>query len=109
MATRRPPGSVLVKVPSDWLFPGRWPRQPLSEESLARRLRTLGIRPAQGRKTGLFALAAEIPAAILAKMLGIHIKSAIQWQKLSAGDWATYAAEVSQRNAEPDTAFQQFE
>jgi len=72
-------------------------------------LRILGLRPSQGRKTALFALAAEIPAAILAKMLGIHIKSAIQWQKLSTGDWAAYAAEVSQRNAEPDTAFQQFE
>ncbi|MGF6889402.1 hypothetical protein ABIA39_008867 [Nocardia sp. GAS34] len=41
--------------------------------------------------------------------LGIHIKCAIQWQQLSSGDWAAYAAEVGQRNAEPDTAFQQFE
>ena len=31
------------------------------------------------------------------KMLGIHIKAAIQWQQLSNGDWTTYAAEVSQR------------
>lgn len=32
-------------------------------------------------------LAAEVRAAIFAKMLGIHIKSAIQWQQLSNGDW----------------------
>jgi hypothetical protein len=32
----------------------------------------------------------------LAKTLGIHIKAAIQWQKISAGDWA---ANVSQRRS----------
>ncbi|MEQ4306340.1 hypothetical protein ABNF97_34065, partial [Plantactinospora sp. B6F1] len=37
----------------------------------------------------LFMLAAEVPAAILAKMLGIHIKAAVQWQQLSNGDWTT--------------------
>ncbi|MEZ0077185.1 hypothetical protein [Planotetraspora sp. GP83] len=47
--------------------------------------------------TALFALAAELPAAILAKTLGIHIQSAIQRQKIAAGDWASCAADVSQR------------
>jgi hypothetical protein len=28
----------------------------------------------------------ELPAAVLARMLGVHIKVAIQWQKASAGD-----------------------
>jgi len=46
----------------------------------------------------LFTLAAEIPAAILARMLGIHIQVAVQWQRASAGDWMTYAAHVSRRN-----------
>jgi hypothetical protein len=36
----------------------------------------------------------EVPAAILAKTLDIHVQAAIQWQKLSAGDWA---ADVSRR------------
>jgi hypothetical protein len=54
-------------------------------------------------------LAAEVPAAILAKMLGIHIKAAVLWQQLSSGDWTSYAAEVSQRTTEatlghPDTS-----
>jgi hypothetical protein len=47
-------------------------------------------------------LAGEVPAAILAKMLGIHIKAAIQWQQLSNGDWTTYAAEISQRTTEAE-------
>lgn len=96
-ATRQPPGSSLINTPSDWLFPGRWPGRPLTDDGLARRLRAHGLQPRQGLNTALFMLAAEVPAAILAKMLGIHIKAAIQWQQLSNWDWTTYAAEVSQR------------
>jgi len=54
-------------------------------------------QPRQSRSTALFTLAAEVPAAILAKTLGIHIKAAVQWQKISGGDWAAYAADVSNR------------
>jgi hypothetical protein len=36
--------------------------------------------------------------AILAKTLGIHVQVAVQWQKISAGDWAAYAADISHRN-----------
>jgi hypothetical protein len=36
--------------------------------------------------------------AILAKTLGIHVQVAIQWQKISAGDWTAYAADVSRRS-----------
>src|SRR6266508_888542 len=42
-------------------------------------------------------LATELPAAILARMLGIHISVAVAWQRASAGDWTTYAADVSRR------------
>ena len=96
-AGRRPRGSSLLGVPSPWLFPGRWPGRALTEDALAQRLHALGISPRQGRSTALFTLAAEVPAAILAKTLGIHVQAAIQWQKISAGDWAAYAADVSGR------------
>ena len=95
---RRPPGSSLLEVHSPWLFPGRWPGRALTEDALAQRLHAIGISPRQGRSTALFTLAAEIPAAILAKTLGIHVQAAIQWQKISAGDWAAYAADVSSRS-----------
>jgi hypothetical protein len=98
-AGRRPPGSSLLGVPSSWLFPGRWPGRALTEDALARRLHALGISPRQGRSTALFTLAAEVPAAILAKTLGIHVQAAIQWQKISAGDWTAYGADVSRRTA----------
>ena len=42
-------------------------------------------------------LATELPAAILDRMLGIHIDVAVAWQRASAGDWMTYAADISRR------------
>lgn len=80
-----------------WLFPGQRPGQHISADRLGLRLIAVGIQPGQARSTALFALAEEVPAAILARMLGIHIQVAVQWQKASAGDWAAYAADVSRR------------
>ena len=94
---RKAAGTSLLNVPSSWLFPGRRPGSPLTEDALAKRLHALGISPRQSRSTALFTLAADVPAAILAKTLGIHVKAAIQWQKISGGDWAAYAADVSSR------------
>ena len=91
-------GRSLLGVPSPWLFPGNRPGSSLTEDALAQRLHAIGISPRQGRSTALFALAAEVPAAILAKTLGIHVQVAIQWQKISAGDWTAYAADVSRRS-----------
>ncbi|GAB3286618.1 hypothetical protein GCM10027456_82530 [Kineosporia babensis] len=105
-ATRQPPSGSLINTPSTCLFPGRWPGRPLTEGALARRLHAHGLQLRQSRNTALFMLAAEVPAAILAKMLGIHIKAAVQWQQLSSGDWTAYAAEVSQRNPEEFRQFQ---
>jgi hypothetical protein len=96
-AGRRPPGSSLLDVSSPWLFPGRKPGSALTEDALAQRLHALGISPRQGRSTALFTLAAEVPAAILANTLGIHVQAAIQWQKISGGDWTAYAADISRR------------
>jgi hypothetical protein len=96
-AGRRLPGSSMLSVHSPWLFGGRWPGRALTEDALAQRLHARGISPRQGRATALFTLAAEVPAAILAKTLGIHVQAAIQWQKISAGDWAAYATDVSRR------------
>jgi hypothetical protein len=82
---------------SPWLFPGGRPGHPISAYQLAERLRQLGLHPAQSRSTALFSLATELPAAVLARLLGIHIKVAVAWQRASAGDWTTYAAHYSRR------------
>jgi hypothetical protein len=34
---------------------------------------------------------------VAGSLLGIHIKVAVAWQHVSAGDWTSYAADVSRR------------
>ncbi len=65
---------------------------------MSERLRQLGIHSGQARSAALFQLATDLPAAVLARMLGIrisHISVAVAWQRAAAGDWAAYAAEIS--------------
>jgi hypothetical protein len=82
---------------SPWLFPGGQPGRPISAYQLAERLRQLGLHPGRSRSTALFGLATDLPAALLARMLGIHISVAVAWQRASGGDWTNYAADVSRR------------
>jgi hypothetical protein len=101
IATRR--GNTLLDTPGTWLFPGRHPGKPSTAGGLALELRNVGVRPRQHRNTALFSLAAQLPAAVLARMLGIHIDVAVQWQRASAGDWNAYAADVATRPVRPDS------
>ncbi|WP_371792966.1 site-specific integrase [Streptomyces sp. NBC_01471] len=89
----------LIRHEGDWLFPGRTAGQPIHESQLLRRLRSAGVKSRQGRSTALFALAQELPAGQLAKMLGVHVGVAVAWQRASGGDWMTYAAAVAARCA----------
>jgi hypothetical protein len=101
VATRHGRANIGRPGVTPWLFPGARPGQPISNYGLGTRLRNIGLQPLQARSTALFTLAAELPAAILARMLGIHIQVAVQWQRASAGDWMTYAADVSRRRSKP--------
>jgi hypothetical protein len=99
-STRRGHAVIGASGTSPWLFPGGQPGQPISAFQLTKRLRDHGLNPAQSRSTALFDLATELPAAILARMLGIHISVAAAWQRASAGDWTNYAADISRRTPE---------
>ena len=96
-AARRGHATTGDQGTSPWLLPGGRPGQPISPYRLSERLRQIGIQPGPARSAALFQLATELPAAILARMLGIHIDVAVAWQRISAGDWMTYAADVSRR------------
>jgi hypothetical protein len=100
-ASRRGHATTGDQGSSPWLFPGGQPGHPISSYRLRERLRHLGLHPGQARSTALFQLATELPAAILARMLGIHISVAVAWQRASAGDWAGYAADVARRAGQP--------
>ena len=88
VATRH--SNALLAPEGNWLFPGRHAGQPLSQSRMTTRPQAIGIKLRQSRNTALLTLAAEVPAAILAKMLGLHVAVAIQWQQASAGDWMAY-------------------
>lgn len=90
--------AVLAQTDSPWLFPGGQPGRPIGAWAMGERLRKLGIRLAATRSTALLQLATELPAAILARTLGIHITVAVKWQRAAAGDWDAYATEVSRRS-----------
>lgn len=96
-ATRKGHASIGDPGASPWLFPGGRPGRALSAFRMAERLNQLGIHCGQSRSAALFQLATDLPAAVLAKMLGIHIAVAVAWQRASSGDWAAYAAEISRR------------
>jgi hypothetical protein len=97
-ARRRGHAAIGDHATSPWLFPGGQPGRPISSFRLAERLRDLGVHSGQARSTALFHLATDLPAAVLALMLGIHITVAVAWQRACSGDWTIYAAEVSRRN-----------
>lgn len=104
VASRHGHGALGDQGTSSWLFPGGQPGRPLSAYQLGERLRQLGLRSGQARSTALFQLTTELPAALLARMLGIHISVAVAWQRASSGDWTGYAADYSRRKrptAEP--------
>jgi hypothetical protein len=80
-----------------WLFPGLLPGQPITPSRLGDRLGRYGVDARAARRAALLQLAAEIPAAILADMLGITVNTAVGWVHAAGGDWANYAAIVSGR------------
>jgi hypothetical protein len=75
-----------------WLFPGLRPGEHLRPAALGARLRRLGPGHRTARNGALIALAAELPAPVLASLLGLHRNTAIQWTQYAEADWAAYLA-----------------
>lgn len=87
-----------------WLFPGLDPGRPLSAARLGERLRALGLEPAAGRRTALSYLAANLPAAVLGRLLGFSPTTAVRWVHAVGGDWNRYAAELARQQVIADGA-----
>jgi hypothetical protein len=97
VAIRKSSNIIAAPDAQPWLFPGKRPGHPIGDDALGHRLQRIGLNPRQDRSTALFALATELPAAILGRTLGINIKVAVAWQRATAGDWTVYAANISRR------------
>ena len=84
-----------------WLFPGHLPGRPITPDTLGERLRALGIYAQTGRRAALLDLAAQLPAAVLADLLGLHQNTAARWMHQAGGDWSRYAAELARHPHQP--------
>ena len=86
--------SVLgrTRAGARWLFHGNAPGRPLSVSALRQRLLKEGIRSRAARNTALFTLVSDLPAPIVADVLGIHIETAVRWSKYAKCDWLDYLA-----------------
>ena len=99
VATRKGGNIITAPDAKPWLFLGKRPGHPIGHDAPGNRLQRIGLHPRQDRSTALFALATELPAAMLARILGIQIAVAVQWQQASSGDWTAYAAAISRRTS----------
>jgi hypothetical protein len=76
-----------------WLFPGNRPDAHLYPGRLSTALNEkLGIFVRPGRGAALAALAADLPAVVVADLLGLSITTATRWAALAARDNAAYIA-----------------
>jgi hypothetical protein len=85
------------------LFPGRLHGQPVRSEALSRRLRQHGIPPRQSRNAALAAWAADLPAPVLADILGLNISTAEAWAQRTRRDWTAYIAQRAAHTAAQQT------
>jgi hypothetical protein len=65
-----------------WLFPGQSPTRPAVDILFGVRVHRYGIDAHAGRNTARLALAAELPASVLADLTGISVGTAESFVKL---------------------------
>jgi hypothetical protein len=100
----QPPVRLMISHDAEsprWLFPGRVPGQPIDNHSLTNRLNRHGISARPGRNGALTALAADLPAAILADLLGLHFNTAVRWVTYARRDWTGYLAARTAASGKP--------
>ncbi len=85
--------SLYASRETGWLFPGGNPGRHLATENIRSQLVAIGIKPYENRKATLFQLAGDIPAPVLAELIGITNNNAADWARLAARDWTDYIAE----------------
>lgn len=87
-----------------WIFPGGTPGRHITSEGLRIELAELGVVLRPSRNSALAEFATDVPAAVLAKLLGLHINTAVRWTRSMQQDWQTFVAETNkQSKARPGT------
>lgn len=78
--------------PTPWLFPGQVPGRHLADNGLRGQLLDHGIQARPSRGAALISLAADLPAPVLADLLGLHVNTTVRWVRRASRDWASYIA-----------------
>ena len=76
---------------SEWLFPGYRPGQHIHPNTLMERLREIGIELLGARNASLRALVKEVPAPLVAEMLGYSYQVTQKHAAAAAEPWSRYA------------------
>ena len=92
---------VVSAEPEPWLFRGSCPAMHLDPGRLTKILNHAGIYTREGRSGALCSLATDLPAPILADLLGISIAAATRWSATAAKDWGDYLAARSAQPTQP--------
>jgi len=88
----KPFGAASTLADERWLFPGKWAGHHQHPTSLMGRLNKLGIITRASRNAALLHLAATVPPAVFASLIGISIGAATNWAEYAGSNWTTYAA-----------------
>jgi hypothetical protein len=78
--------------------------QPVAAAPFGSRLKRYGINARSGRNTALISMAADLPAPVLADLLGLHIATGVRWAKYAKRDWEGYLdrRSTTRRTPRPD-------
>jgi hypothetical protein len=77
---------------SKWLFPGYRPGRHIHPDTLMVRLRKLGIKLLGARNSALRGLVSEVPAPLVAEMLGYSYQVTQKHAAATAAPWSKYIA-----------------
>lgn len=97
----KPFGAASTLADERWLFPGKWAGHHQHPTSLMGRLNGLGITTRASRNTALIHLAATVPPAVFADLIGISVSAATRWAEYAGSNWTTYAALRAKATASP--------
>jgi hypothetical protein len=95
----KPFGAASMLADERWLFPGKRAGHHQHPTSLMRRLNRLGITTRASRNTAMLHLAATVPPAVFASLIGISTGAATKWAEYAGSKWTTYAAIRSKATA----------
>jgi hypothetical protein len=68
---------------------------------MTQKLSRHGITVRAARNGALAAFAADLPAAILADLLGMHVNTAVRWVIYARRDWTDYLAARAAEHRKP--------